>query len=73
MNKEGIGMGLTIVKQIVEQADGAISVSSDGPGHGSLFKFTMRMHSEQNNFEQAPHLQRHSASTKNYLDKASHP
>ena len=43
LNHEGIGLGLTIVKRIVEQSGGEISVVSDGPGHGSCFCFSMLM------------------------------
>ena len=43
MNTRGIGLGLSIVKQIVEQSGGKISVHSDGPGNGSLFCFSMQM------------------------------
>ena len=41
MNNEGIGMGLTIVKQIVEKSGGSIGVWSEGLGKGSLFFFNM--------------------------------
>ena len=37
MNHEGIGLGLTIVKNIVEQSKGMVSAHSDGPGKGSNF------------------------------------
>ena len=40
-NHEGIGLGLTIVKQIVEASGGNICFHSDGPGLGSTFCFSM--------------------------------
>ena len=43
MNHEGMGLGLTIVKQIVELSGGNISVHSDGLGLGSQFSFTMNL------------------------------
>ena len=43
MNHEGIGLGLTIVKQIVEKSDGHITAESEGIGKGSLFIFSMKM------------------------------
>ena len=43
MNHEGIGLGLTIVKQIVEQCDGSIDVVSRGTGKGCTFRFSMKM------------------------------
>ena len=43
MNSEGIGLGLTIVNQIVEQCGGSVKVESKGLGHGSTFIFTMKM------------------------------
>ena len=43
MNHEGIGLGLTIVKQIVEKCNGTIGVISEGLGHGSMFFFSMKM------------------------------
>ena len=45
MNHDGIGLGLTIVKQIVEASGGRVSVQSEGAGHGSTFMFYMGMNS----------------------------
>ena len=45
MNSEGIGLGLTIVKQIVELSGGQVQVSSEGVGTGSTFSFTMNLKS----------------------------
>ena len=43
MNSTGIGLGLTIVKQIIEQAKGEIEIRSDGLGKGTTFIFSMRV------------------------------
>ena len=43
MNKEGIGMGLSICKKIVERANGKIDCFSKGFKQGSTFIFTMKM------------------------------
>ena len=42
-NAHGIGLGLTIVKQIVECSGGTIAVESAGLGKGSLFAFSIGM------------------------------
>ena len=42
-NHDGIGLGLTIVRQIIIRSGGAISAESKGLGHGSKFFFSMRM------------------------------
>ena len=41
MNHEGIGLGLVIVKKIIEQVGGSIAIKSDGLGKGSVFEFIM--------------------------------
>ena len=43
MNHEGMGLGLTIVKQLVELNKGSIGVHSEGAEKGSAFCFTMKM------------------------------
>ena len=47
INSAGIGLGLTIVKEIVELAGGVVYAESDGPNKGSLFTFTMVMRAVQ--------------------------
>jgi PAS domain S-box-containing protein len=37
----GVGMGLTMVKRVVETYGGQIRIESDGTGKGSCFKFTL--------------------------------
>jgi signal transduction histidine kinase/CheY-like chemotaxis protein len=37
----GMGIGLTLVKSLVEMHGGTVSVHSDGPGHGSEFTVTL--------------------------------
>jgi PAS domain S-box-containing protein len=40
-SRGGLGIGLTVVRSLVEMHDGAVSVRSDGPGTGS--EFTVRI------------------------------
>ncbi len=42
-NSEGIGLGLTIVQQIVKSSGGSITASSPGVGQGSTFTFIIPM------------------------------
>ena len=43
MNSDGLGLGLRICKQLVEQNGGTIQADSDGIDKGSSFTFSMRM------------------------------
>ena len=43
INSEGLGLGLTIVDQIVESSHGCINVLSNGQDQGSIFRFSMEM------------------------------
>ena len=43
VNNDGIGLGLTIVKQIIEASRGQISAESDGLNKGSCFMFSIPM------------------------------
>ena len=37
----GLGLGLTIVRNLVEQQGGAVAAASDGPGRGAVFTVTL--------------------------------
>ena len=43
MNSDGIGLGLTMVKQIAESSGGAVDVQSEGIGKGSVFRVSMQI------------------------------
>ena len=43
MNADGVGLGLTIVKEVVEKHNGKIEVISEGPGQGTHFIISMEM------------------------------
>ena len=58
MNADGVGLGLTIVKEVVEKHNGKIEVISEGPGQGTIFIISMEMafvdevESEQDSLEE---------------------
>ena len=43
INHQGLGLGLNIVKQIVDSYKGRIDVYSDGPGRGSTFRVQIQL------------------------------
>ncbi len=45
-SKGGMGVGLTLVRSIVEQHDGSVTACSDGLGHGSCFEIRLPKLSE---------------------------
>ena len=47
----GLGLGLSIVKQLIELHGGSVRVISDGPGHGSTFIITLPLIVAQGDLE----------------------
>lgn len=45
-SKGGMGVGLTLVRSIIEQHDGTVTAASDGPGKGSCFEIRLPRHLE---------------------------
>ena len=43
MNSEGIGMGLMICQNLINESQGTIAVFSEGENKGSTFTFTVKM------------------------------
>jgi PAS domain S-box-containing protein len=46
--REGLGIGLTLAKRLIELHDGTIDATSDGPGHGSTFLVRLPASAEVN-------------------------
>ena len=43
----GLGIGLALVRSLVQLHDGRVSVRSDGPGHGATFEVCLPLHSAE--------------------------
>lgn len=43
MNENGIGLGLTIVKNLISQCEGQVEIMSDGVGKGTTVIMQMKM------------------------------
>lgn len=43
-NGSGLGIGLTVVRELVEDHGGRVNAYSDGPGFGSRFVVTLPLH-----------------------------
>lgn len=50
----GLGIGLTLVKQLVEMHDGGVTAHSDGPGRGSEFRVRLPLLNEPQTDESPP-------------------
>jgi two-component system NtrC family sensor kinase len=48
---QGTGLGLSITYRIVQDHGGTISVTSDGPGRGSLFRITLPLNHHEERLE----------------------
>ena len=49
--QQGIGLGLRVVKAIVEVSGGSIAADSEGIGLGSVFAFSMKMGADRKSLE----------------------
>jgi PAS domain S-box-containing protein len=65
----GLGIGLALVKSLVELHDGTVTAHSDGPGRGSRFTVTLpRLHDERDDAPDLPAAARAAAAVGEGLD-----
>jgi two-component system CheB/CheR fusion protein len=50
----GLGIGLTLVRRLVEMHGGSVSASSDGEGHGSVFSVKLPLTRERESEDSLP-------------------
>ncbi len=67
----GLGLGLAIVRHIVELHGGQVGVASDGPGRGATFRFTLPALAATASLQMAPRVRAAAAPPASVLDAAN--